>query len=150
MENAILQLQSFVSIYTDKLQRIPEEQWSHKPDPLKWSKKEIMGHLIDSAQNNIRRFIVAQYEENPKIVYDQDRWVAAAAYQDCVTQDLIELWGLLNRHICRVLRNIPEDVQERLAETNQSHAIKWLATDYNKHLLHHLHQVLDLEPVAYP
>jgi len=150
MENTILQLQSIVSVYADKLRGVSEEQWVHKPNPLKWSKKEILGHLVDSAQNNMRRFVVAQYEENPKIVYDQDRWVAAAGYQYYVTPELIELWVLLNGHICRILTNMPEDFRQRMAETNQSHPIAWLAADYNKHLLHHLHQVLDLEPVAYP
>jgi hypothetical protein len=48
-----------------------------------------------------------------------------------------------------VLKNIPEGAEERLSETDETRSIKWLAADYNKHLLHHLHQVLNLEPVAY-
>ena len=71
MENTIQQLQSIIDNYTPQLQRLPEDAWPAKPNPAKWSKKEILGHLIDSAQNNIRRFIVAQYEDNPKITYAQ-------------------------------------------------------------------------------
>ena len=44
------------------LKKISEQEYALKPLPHKWSKKEILGHLVDSAQNNIRRFIVAQYE----------------------------------------------------------------------------------------
>src|SRR6185312_10590666 len=150
MEKIIQQLQLIIDKYAMQLQSIHEDVWLHKPDPVKWSKKEILGHLIDSAQNNIRRFIVAQYEDNPKIVYAQDNWVAASNYQNYVTKDIVDLWTLLNKHICMILKNIPAGVEERLTETSEPHSIKWLAADYNKHLLHHLHQVLDLEPVAYP
>ena len=150
MEKSLQQLQSIIDSYTPQLQSILEDVWSHKPNPAKWSKKEILGHLIDSAQNNIRRFIVAQYENNPKIVYAQDNWVAASNYQNYVRKDLVDLWILLNKHICMILKNIPAGDEERLSETSEPHSIKWLAADYNKHLLHHLHQVLDLEPVAYP
>jgi DinB superfamily len=150
MEKSIQQLQSIIDNYTPQLQRLQEDAWSHKPNPAKWSKKEILGHLIDSAQNNIRRFVVAQYEDNPKIVYAQDTWVAASNYQNYLTKDLLDFWILINKHICLVLKNISAGVEERLSETSEPHSIKWLAADYNKHLLHHLHQVLDLEPVAYP
>lgn len=150
MEKTIQQLRLIIDSYSIQLLSIHEDKWSHKPNPVKWSKKEILGHLIDSAQNNIRRFIVAQYEDNPKIEYAQDIWVAAANYQNYVTKDLVDFWILINKHICMILKNIPAGVEERLSETNESHFIKWLAADYNKHLLHHLHQVLDLEAVAYP
>ncbi len=150
MKETIHQLQAIVSRYTPQLQNIHEDAWSHKPRPAKWSKKEILGHLIDSAQNNIRRFVVAQYEENPEIKYAQDDWVRISDYQHYDTSDLIELWSLLNKHICIILEHIPAGLEKRLSKTDELHSIEWLAADYNRHLLHHLHQVLDLEAVAYP
>ena len=150
MEKTIEQLQSIIAGYSEKLNDLSEDEWMYKPSPSKWSKKETLGHLIDSAQTNIRRFVVAQYEDRPKIIYAQDAWVAAANYQNYITADLIDLWMLLNKHICMILKNIPANAAERLCETGEVHSIKWIAEDYNKHLLHHLHQVLNLEPVAYP
>lgn len=150
MENTIQQLELVIERYTPQLQSIPEEKWSIKANPAKWSRKEVLGHLVDSAQNNIRRFILAQYENNPRIVYAQDHWVAAANYQHYVTPDLIHLWKLLNQHICIVLKNIPPGMEANLSVTSEPHSIIWLAEDYNKHLLHHLHHLLDLEPIAYP
>ena len=70
-------------------------------------------------------------------------------YQHYDTTALINLWELLNRHICHILRNMPAEIAERESQTEALHTIEWLARDYNKHLLHHLHQVLDLEPVPY-
>ncbi|HVZ95342.1 MAG TPA: DinB family protein [Chitinophagaceae bacterium] len=150
LHHTIESLQSIVTDYPEMLNEIPESKWMHKPNPAKWSKKEILGHLIDSAQNNIRRFVVAQYEENPHIVYAQDDWVRISGYENYNTKDLIALWILLNKHICIILSNMPAGMEKRTAKTNELHSIEWIAEDYNKHLLHHLHQVLDRNPVAYP
>lgn len=152
MQTIIEHLQKIVISYSGRLSAVTEASYSHRPGPGKWSKKEILGHLVDSAQNNIRRFVVTQYEDMPRIVYDQDKWVAIADYQHYPTSDLITLWTLLNRHICRVLQNTsPEAAQRRCDNSDtKKHTIEWLAADYCNHLLHHLHQILELEPIAYP
>jgi DinB superfamily len=152
MKTTAEQLQGIIPDYSDKLKTISEDAYSFKPSPTKWSKKEILGHLIDSAQNNIRRFVVAQYEDAPFIIYNQDKWVVISAYQNYPTQDLINLWTLLNKHISIILFNTTEKSALRICKINNEtpHTVEWLAEDYIKHLLHHLHQVLDMEPVAYP
>ena len=150
MQSIALQLQSIIDQHIAALQSVSGSEMIYKPSLSKWSKKEILGHMVDSAQNNIRRFIVAQYEENPTIVYDQDKWVAVADYQHYNSTDLINLWYLLNKHIAVILKNIPAEMAQRQTQTEESHTIAWVAQDYLKHLLHHLHQVLELEPVAYP
>jgi DinB superfamily len=150
MHDTIIVLEKIIQNYTPLFQQISEEAWTYKPQAGKWSKKEILGHLIDSAQNNIRRFIVAQYEERPFIKYNQDEWVAISNYQNYNAKDLMDLWALMNKHICIILKNTPPQKQQREVLTQEVHSIAWLAADYNKHLLHHLHQVLDMAPVAYP
>jgi len=150
MKQTIDQLRQIISDYRPQLEKIDEATFSAKEIPGKWSKKEILGHLIDSAQNNIRRFVVGQYEEQPFIVYNQDKWVAIANYQHYDTTDLIELWTLINKHICFVLANTNSENGKKQVKTQDLHSIEWLAADYNKHLLHHLHHLLGLEPVAYP
>ena len=150
MNSSIQQLTQIVLTYTPLLNNLDEQDAMYKSSPEKWSKKELIGHLIDSAQNNIRRFVVAQYEEKPHITYAQDTWVKAAGYQEYPLKDLIVLWELLNKHMVRILTTIPASMHEREVSTGSLHSIQWLAADYNKHLLHHLHQVLELERVAYP
>ena len=145
-----VELDRIIDQHLSALQFIPEETFRHKPSPNKWSKKEILGHLVDSAQSNIRRFIVAQYEEQPKIVYNQDQWVSITNYQQYNLPDLISLWYLVNKHICHLLKNISPEMANRQIQTEKLHTVQWIAQDYIKHLLHHLHQVLDLEPVPYP
>ncbi len=149
MESIGSELTAVVEKHLPALRSITADEFNFKPSPSKWSKKEILGHLIDSAQSNVRRFIVAQYEEKPKITYNQDKWVAIADYQHYNLPDLIQLWWLLNKHICHVLKNMPAEMAERESQTEELHTIKWLAQDYIKHLKHHLHQILNLEPVPY-
>jgi hypothetical protein len=144
------QLNDIIDKHLSSLQFISESDYNFKPSAARWSRKEILGHLVDSAQNNIRRFIVAQYDERPKIVYKQDKWVAIMNYQQYNLPDLISLWYLLNKHICHILKFMPDEMAERESETENVHTIDWLAQDYIKHLLHHLHQVLDIEPIPYP
>src|ERR1700761_4691287 len=83
--------------------------WAHKPAPEKWSKKEIIGHLIDSAQINLQRFVRCTYTENFKLVYEQVEWVEAQRYQQTDINELLALWKLLNTQIVRVLANYPEN-----------------------------------------
>jgi len=144
------ELETVVHNYYSLLHEVDDKKASIKRSASKWSCKEILGHLVDSAQNNLRRFIVAQYEANPKITYRQDEWVRINNYQGSKLDDLVQLWYLTNRQIITVLRTSDEKEGEKTCQTEEIHTINWLAADYIRHLRHHLHQVLDLEEVAYP
>ena len=153
MKNTVIQLQNIIEEYGEKLKQFGEEEFSLNPNPDKWSKKEELGHLVDSAHNNLRRFIVAQYETNPKIVYEQDVWARVSGYSHQPSLQLINLWMLLNRQICYVLEKMPFETDERMCDTGKEkqelHSLNWLAEDYIKHLRHHLHHILEMEAVAY-
>jgi hypothetical protein len=150
MQTTASAIQATLNDYLPQLNNLSEDESSVKPLPNKWSKKEIIGHLIDSAQNNIRRFIVAQYEDNPEIKYKQDDWVRINNYQSYPLTDLVSLWHLLNKQIVSILSNSSQEMLERTCQGDTLLTIDWLAKDYIKHMKHHLHQVLDLSPVAYP
>lgn len=119
--------------------------WEQKLLPGKWSNKEIIGHLCDSAQINLQRFVRCTYQENFKLVYDQEKWVKAQHYQDMNVADLLQLWRLLNLQIARVLNNYPVDrLQAKCDNSKQEislHTVEWLAQDYLEHLRHHLNQI---------
>lgn len=150
METIADELDQMLKQYISALSILKDEQVSIKPSPTNWSKKEILGHLVDSAQNNLRRFVVAQYEENPRITYNQDKWVEILNYQHFDISELVTLWHLVNKQIVSTLRNTTDEAAERNVQTEELQTIKWLAGDYNKHLKHHIHQVLELEPFDYP
>lgn len=151
MKEIIRHLEEIIANYYPLLQQLNEEQMNSRYAPGKWSKKEEMGHLIDSAQNNIRRFIEAQYQtEPPTIVYNQDEWVKLSDYANYNSTDIVRLWKLLNDHILIILRKMPVDKYNNICNRREPHTIEWLALDYNKHLKYHLHRILDLEPLQYP
>lgn len=147
MKNTILELQGIIGKYTQVIMAIPETEFSTKPIPNKWSKKEVLGHLIDSGQNNLRRFICGQYEPTPpKITYEQDFWVKANDYQHKPSADVISLWKLVNEQICAVLTTMPSSNYSRPCDTGnqteQLHPLLWLAKDYVKHIKHHINQII--------
>ena len=77
--------------------------------PGKWSPKQVIGHLIDSASNNHQRFVRAQ--EGPSFAgpgYEQDHWVAVQGYQESSWDEIVALWRAYNRHLAQVIERIPE------------------------------------------
>ncbi|UEQ75673.1 DinB family protein [Chryseobacterium arthrosphaerae] len=125
-----------------RFQNISEEEWTYKSAPEKWSRKEIIGHLCDSAFTNIRRFVVTQYKENENIVYNQNVWVKAQNYQNVPTAELIALWKALNYQIVHVVENIPNEALQRTCDTTktepQRFTLEYIINDYVDHLQHHL------------
>jgi hypothetical protein len=115
--------------------------WETKPSADKWSKKEVVGHLIDSAQINLQRFVRCTYEEAFKLKYAQNEWVAAQHYQHTDVKEILDLWILINRQIIRVLGNYPPDRLQASYDGDSSHTVEWVAADYVRHLKHHLSQV---------
>ena len=119
--------------------------WEYKISGDKWSKKEIMGHLIDSAQINLQRFVRCTYQQNFKLIYEQVNWVTAQHYQDTDVVEILALWRLLNHQIIRVIANYPADRVDIQCDTGeiaqQLYTVKWLASDYAAHTNHHLKQI---------
>jgi len=143
MEKISEQLIDLVEETSRKLNRISIEAWNHRSSPVKWSKKEILGHLIDSAANNHQRFIRAQYEQNSKITYDQNKWVSTQDYQGSEIDDLINLWKSYNKHLAHIISIFPQDKYNNHCDIgkDQPVTIEWIIHDYIRHLKHHLDQL---------
>ncbi|CAI8823043.1 DinB family protein [Chryseobacterium sp. IT-36CA2] len=135
-------LRNIIDAELQRFQNISEEEWSYRSSSEKWSKKEIIGHLCDSAFTNIRRFVVTQYKENENIVYDQNFWVKAQNYQNVPTSDLIDLWKSLNYQIVHIVENIPDEALQKTCDTTKTepriYTLKFIIDDYVDHLQHHL------------
>lgn len=119
--------------------------WDFKPGPEKWSGKQILGHLIDSANNNIQRFVRGTYQQDFKIVYDQNQWVKYQYYEKSDVSDLIQLWTLLNQQIIRIWSNYPPEKTKIKSDIGQNSpeikTILEIAEGYIEHLKHHLDQI---------
>ncbi|MBD1387308.1 DinB family protein [Mucilaginibacter rigui] len=119
--------------------------WAKQAAPGKWSNKQIIGHLIDSAHINLQRFVRCTYEDGFKLIYFQEEWVAAQHYNEADITELLKLWELVNLQIVRVLTNYPAD--RELAECDNGryesslNSVAFLAEDYIQHIQHHLNQL---------
>src|SRR5712672_259117 len=75
-----------------------------------WSRKQELGHLIDSAANNRARFIVAALEGSFNAPgYDGPGWVELGGYTEMPWNKLVDLWKLLNQAILPLLDRIPAE-----------------------------------------
>lgn len=115
------------------------------PLPGHWSKKEILGHLIDSAANNHQRFVRAQLAPSLEIPgYEQERWVAAQHYATESWPDLVNLWLLYNRHLVHIIRRLPEAslAAPCTIGANPPVPLAAVVSGYVDHLERHLAQIL--------
>ena len=145
IDEAIHRLAFLCTTIPQLLSAVGEPAFSYKAQPGKWSKKEIIGHLIDSATNNHQRFVRGQFEDVPHIVYDQNQWNACSYYQLMDGQQVITFWTAYNKHLLELIQRIPTDKLHREVNSGDahSHTISYLINDYVAHLEHHLRQVVE-------
>jgi len=131
-----------------KLRRISEAEAARQLTSDKWSAKQVIGHLIDSAANNHQRFVRAQQGPLTFPPYAQDHWVECQHCQDRAWADLLGLWDAYNRHLAHVISRIPEELRNVPCTVEEVTPVTlgFLASDYVVHLRHHLAQVGVLAP----
>jgi hypothetical protein len=110
-----------------------------------WSRKQVIGHLIDSASNNHQRFVRAAIHGPLTFpAYEQEEWSRVQTPEDELWMSLVTLWASYNRHLAHVISHLPADKLDVLC-TIGSHepvTLRALAEDYLQHLNHHLEQIL--------
>jgi hypothetical protein len=147
-------LRAAVEAAAPRLLAVPEDAASRAAGPGKWSPREVIGHLVDSAANNHQRFVRGQLQDDLVFLgYAQDDWVRVQDYAHAPWPDLVALWRLYNRHLARVMELTPADrrltprTNHNIQEIGFAAPIEATATldgimlDYVEHLLHHLRQL---------
>lgn len=150
MKDVAGELRGFVDETRPRLISIAETRASEKPFPEKWSLKEILGHVIDSALNNHQR-IVRMQEKNDigAFTYSQMHWVQSQHYHEESWQDLVELWCRLNAHLAHVIAHVdPKSLSSTCDMGYASPAtLQFVIEDYVRHVRHHIEQILsDADP----
>ena len=128
-----------------QLSKITDSDSQKVVSPEKWSKKQVLGHLIDSVANNHQRFIRAQLGQELVFPgYEQEAWVAVQHYQDESWDALVALWQHYNQHLLHVMECVPGDRLSRrcVIGDNDPVTLEFLMKDYVVHLKHHLEQIL--------
>lgn len=144
MEKSILKFEQLLNENVNYIPTIKNEILEAK-NLGKWSKKEILGHLVDSAIHNLVRFTEINYLEKPyrHRPYNQIDLVNLNRYQKTEIQELIQFWFSVNKQIVRIMKSVDEkalDYKIILADESEID-LRFLMTDYVEHLEHHINQI---------
>ena len=145
MEQTAVELQQLIENIKPILLQISNEEATEKPNIERWSKKEILGHLLDSAANNHQKFTRTMAQSEVEFVgYEQNTWVNSQHYQSRLWEEIVEFWSNYNLHLAHIIENVPV---EYLSNTIKIDGIgpfrlDFIIPDYVEHLKHHLAQIL--------
>ena len=136
------------------LQAISEEAAGRPGQNGGWSRKEELGHLIDSAANNHQRFVrAALASEFRGPGYAQDEWVKLHGYREARWATLTGFWRQYNLLLARVIERIADEQLATPCVIGDSQAVTlgFLIEDYLLHVQHHLDHILGRERMTeYP
>src|SRR6187431_1026620 len=127
MQGYVSSLRSAIARSTPALLAMSDRQNLARPGEGKWSPREVIGHLVDSASNNHQRFVRAQLQDDLMFPgYDQTEWVRLQRYAESPWSDLVALWAGFNRHIAQVMAAAPDDQLTRPRQRHNLHELAWV------------------------
>ena len=144
-------LRAAVDRYERLLPAVSDEASLGHLRPGAWTAREVLGHLIDSACNNHRRFVTGSLPDTVRFDgYDGDAWVARQRYADEPWPHLVALWAAYNRHLVHVMQCTSPEEAARTAQSPDEAglvSVGFLMHDYVVHLQHHLDQIRQIAGV---
>ena len=157
MQSFLDEFRTTIETAEKRLLAISERQSQIPRAEGKWSPKEIIGHLIDSATNNHQRFVRAQFDDNLSFSgYEQEEWVRVQGYIQEPWPQLVQLWKHYNLHLLHVMSMVPEQTRTKPRSTQNLDQIAWktiaknetvtldyFMRDYVAHMKNHLGQITD-------
>lgn len=123
----------------------PETTRPNRPSGAGWSRREELGHLVDSAVNNHARIVraaLAPSYTGPG--YEADLWVAVHGYAGTPWPDLVEAWRAHNAVLVPLVAGIPDAKLATPCTVGEDAPVTlgFLIDDYVLHMRHHLDQIL--------
>jgi len=141
LDTAVAELSTLLDLAAVQLPRLTNTETRANGH---WSRKQILGHLIDSAANNHQRFVRGQLQDDLAMPsYAQNEWVETERFEDRDWRDLVQFWLAYNRHLLHIMKHVSPDrlnATIRL-EGHDPMTLEFVMVDYVRHLKHHLEQI---------
>ncbi len=147
MKQSIQKLEHLLSTASNYFRKTEEDILTYKSAEASWSKKEILGHLIDSGINNLQRFTEIQFSDKPFKMhsYNQNELVKANRYNAATTEEILNFWLALNERVKAIMEAQTEETlayKILLYDGKETTDLRFLMTDYVEHMEHHLNKIL--------
>jgi len=145
LETAAAEFRAILAGLPGKLTRFSDSEAGAPTEPGHWSRKEILGHLLDSAANNHHRFVRAQIQDELTMPgYAQEAWVSTQHYKDRPWSELLAFWTAYNQHLLHLMERTPRSLRANPCRigADEPVTLEFLMIDYVRHLKHHLGQIL--------
>lgn len=141
-----------IAVWEPKLLALTDDLITSKSQNGGWCVKEILGHLIDSATNNLHRIINLQFRHSPLVFPDygnlgnNSNWIKIQNYMTEDWTSMVELWKYTNLHLAHVIENVDEEKLNNIWITalGKEVSLKDMINDYPRHLKHHLSRIEEM------
>jgi hypothetical protein len=144
MKTIAVQLNQLARDFAGRHRQLPEEITLVKLEESKWTLKEIIGHLIDSASNNHQRITRLQLTEELHFpAYENEKWLVAEKWNRFGWQKMLNLFEHYNVFIAHLIEHAnPDCLKNRWFGRDRSgeriFTLEEMMTDYLRHFKEHL------------
>ena len=147
MNSIATELHELIERARGELLAIPESTAEMKPYPDKWSLKEVLGHLVDSAANNHQRIVRMQETRDiGTFSYTQQHWVSTQHYQNEPWHNLVDFWDRYNDHMAHIIGHVDPGALDHHCDIGYAKpaSLRFVIEDYVRHIRHHLEQIMSV------
>lgn len=132
--------QGIITSLYELTETVGEDLWDIRVHSTKWTLKEIIGHLVDSASNNHQRFVRLQFSDLETLdPYEAEPWVAIQRYADFETNRLVQLWHSFNELLLHFAFSSRAVALGHVWKTKDGpKRLDFLITDYYDHMQGHI------------
>jgi hypothetical protein len=148
------EIDGLLDIWVPRLKELPEDVISKNRNNQNRTIRQILGHMIDSASNNLHRIVHLQYRESPlsfpnyATYGNNDRWIAIQNYQEEDRETIISLWKYSHLHLLHVIKNInPEKLDQKWeADEEIFVSLEEMVIDFLRHFKLHISEIEEIIP----
>lgn len=149
LEKVSRELVTLTATWEPRLQELPEKIITRRRNNQHRNIRQIVGHLVDSASNNIHRIVHLQYEESPLAFPDyashgnNDRWISIQNYAEEDWELLLKLWSSMYLHLAYVILQVDPDKLKHLwiNGENDRLSLQEMIDDLPGHYKLHLNEI---------